>query len=496
MKVKKIAFVFLIIFTMNFIISCSSVHSTQSKSPIMNQKVAFSKQGIGDYLEKRISAGLGVSMALSISHQGDEFRTFAGKRNTDEKPDHQTLYEIGSHTKVFLGVLLGEMIVRGEISLDEKVKDLIPEGASLPPGSENMTVLHLATHTSGLPKDLDRYDPAIEEQSQISLKDRIRPHIAGVYEYLSQLRLLHIPGEEFLYSNLGTFLLGNILERKAGMKFEKLVKERIFDKLGLKRTFFYSKDLDKDSNLAFPHSSDLQKMDFYVDMLTKALKTEKDFDGNFDILNYFGGIISTVEDMEKWIQANQHPSTETSLGKGMILSHKKYFSSDIKDMGLCWQYTKVLGQEALQHGGDTHGSKSRIGFIPETDTRWVLLSNSNNEVGDIPLHTLDPESHRLVDIEVPSDAIPFDQRVLEGVPGIYLYSNKPYFKLTVKEHRIQIEDVLEKKGVIRDLFQLKDGFLYVTVDSHKMRFQKDESDQIVGLEYIVGEGKSVILPKQ
>jgi CubicO group peptidase (beta-lactamase class C family) len=122
-------------------------------------------------------------------------------------PDVDTLFEIGSVGKVFTVLLLADMVQRGEAELEEPVRRLLPALVSVPRfANSDITLLQLATHTSGLPRMPDNFRP----------RDPANPYadytIEQMYDFLSSYRLLRMPGAEYEYSNLGAGLLGHALE--------------------------------------------------------------------------------------------------------------------------------------------------------------------------------------------------------------------------------------------------------------------------------------------
>jgi CubicO group peptidase (beta-lactamase class C family) len=134
---------------------------------------------------------------------------------TDRYVDGDTLFAIGSITKVFTALLLQDMVERGEMRLDDPVQKYLPESVRMPTfRGRQITLLHLATHTSALPRD----------------------YSGNLYSFLSNCKLQRAPGTQKEYSNLGVGLLGHLIARKAGMDYESLVLERICRPLGMNDT--------------------------------------------------------------------------------------------------------------------------------------------------------------------------------------------------------------------------------------------------------------------
>ena len=134
--------------------------------------------------------------------------------------DGNTVFPIASITKVFTRLLLLDMVQRGEMKLDDPVQKYLPASVQMPTRSgKEITLLHLATHTSGLPRDW---------------KGDCSPE--GLYRFLSSYKLPRDPGAKYDYSNLGACLLGQAIELTAGKPYEELLAERLCRPLGMNHT--------------------------------------------------------------------------------------------------------------------------------------------------------------------------------------------------------------------------------------------------------------------
>src|SRR5207249_49540 len=123
------------------------------------------------------------------------------------------------------------MVQRGEVCLDQPVGELLPASVKVPSkDGVAITLLHLTTQTSALPRMPDNFDPA----------DGANPYAdytpEKLYQCLATIELSRKPGEKYDYSNLGVGLLGHALSLKAGRSYESLLIERIFRPLGMKET--------------------------------------------------------------------------------------------------------------------------------------------------------------------------------------------------------------------------------------------------------------------
>lgn len=180
---------------------------------------------VGGGRVQAVSAGLVQATGPVTAHAG----VLAPDRATP--PDDQTVYDIGSITKVFTGLLLAEAVTRGELTLDTPLATLLPPDVELPDRAGNrITVRMLATHTSGL--------PAIP--AEIPPDNYTNPYAnygeSDLWATLRRVKLDFEPGTKASYSNLAVGLLGTLLARRAGMSYPELLAARITGPLGMKDT--------------------------------------------------------------------------------------------------------------------------------------------------------------------------------------------------------------------------------------------------------------------
>jgi len=123
-----------------------------------------------------------------------------------------TIFEIGSVTKVFTSLLLADAVARGEVALDDPVSKFLPANVKVPErGGKKITLLDLATHTSGLPSTPNNLVP--KDPSNLYADYTV----GQLYDFLSSYTLPRDIGSQYEYSNLGVGLLGIALARRVGM---------------------------------------------------------------------------------------------------------------------------------------------------------------------------------------------------------------------------------------------------------------------------------------
>jgi len=289
-------------------------------------------------------------------------------KDGDSVPDANTVFEIGSVTKVFTSLLLAGMVERGEVRLDTPVADLLPKTVKVPSlNGRQITLLDLSMQSSGLPRLPTNLRPA----------DPANPYAdysaAKLYEFLSGYTLPRDPGEKYEYSNLGAGLLGHALALKAGMSYEELVRKRILEPLGMHDTSITLRD-DQKKRLAPGYNA--------------ALNPAKNWD--FDALAGCGALRSTANDMLRFLAANLE-LTDTPLKAAMrrMRSVRKPTGTPGLDIAMAWHIFTKFGGEIVWHNGGTAGYRSFIGFDPAAKKGVVVLCNTFVDNDDLGLHVLD-----------------------------------------------------------------------------------------------------------
>ncbi len=176
------------------------------------------------YLEARVADGAFPGAVLVVGHQGAVAYVTAVGRYGDEdlRPvTDTTVYDLASLTKV-IGLTTATMLLvsEGSLELDRPVIDYLPEFDG--PGRDKVLVRHLLTHTSGLPAWVPLY-----EESDTP---------AAAIERVLTAPLEAVPGEQYVYSDLGAITLTQIVERQARVPLDEFLKQRVFEPLSMSRT--------------------------------------------------------------------------------------------------------------------------------------------------------------------------------------------------------------------------------------------------------------------
>ena len=327
--------------------------------------------------------------------------------NDPRKVDGNTVYEIGSITKGFTGLLLADMVASGEVGLDDPLAKYMPEGVTVPErAGKSITLADLATHHSSLPSLPDDLEPP----------DTLNPYAAytteQLYRFLSRYQLPRDIGADFEYSNTGFGLLGHALARRAGVDYETLVTQRITNPLGMSSTAItLSPELA--GRMATGHNGDLQPVpnwDLPAIAAAGALRSSAN-----DLLNLLAMAVST----------EKSPLSDAVAAASV----KRKPVNDGTQVGLAWMITESSSGDIVWHSGGTGGFVSFFGFHPASRTGVVVLSNSDADVNDIGMHLLNRDIPLSEPKPKPVEAV-IDPKLLDGYVGRYQLAPKMVFDIT------------------------------------------------------------------
>jgi D-alanyl-D-alanine-carboxypeptidase/D-alanyl-D-alanine-endopeptidase len=415
-------------------------------------------------LENRIvTAKKAVGIAVGIIDEKGQRVIGAGKLSDahPQPPDGDTVFEIGSITKTFTAILLADMVLRGEVKLDDPASKYLPEAVTLPAyNGRVITLLDLTTQTSALPRLPTNMKPADPENPYADYS------VDQLYTFLSSLTLTRAPGEKYEYSNLGVGLLGHILSRRAGKTYEELVTERILKPLKMTRTSITL--------------SAAQKANF-APGYDPALAPSKNWD--LPTLAGAGALRSTVNDMLKFLSANMG-LTDTPLRKAMAMTHavQKPTGTPDLDIGMGWHIFNKYNVPVIWHNGGTGGYRSWAGFAESKKSAVVVLCNTSFGVDDLALHFL-VSDYPAPMLDAPAAELTVSRSVLTKLVGEYPFT--PAFVLTITEEDGKL--YAQATGQPRfQLFAKSETEFFLKVVEASVTFEKDDSGTVTGLVFHQG----------
>ncbi|HZV36486.1 MAG TPA: serine hydrolase [Verrucomicrobiae bacterium] len=408
---------------------------------LLHDRIEIAKQGVG------IVVGI-------VDEKGPRIIAY-GKTDKDGKEvGGDTLFEIGSVTKVFTSLVLADMVEHNELKLDDPISKFLPASVKVPSrNGREITLVDLATHTSGLPRLPGNLEP----------RDANNPYadytVQQMYDFLSSYKLPRDIGSKYEYSNFGDGLLGHLLELKSGTNYEALIKARICEPLEMRDTCI---TLSPEQRARFARGHGL-----------KGEPAE-----NFDLpaLAGAGALRSTANDMLKFLAANIG-LTKSSLEPAMELARTprhKAGSPDVR-IGLGWHIISKYDEKLVWHNGATGGYHAFAGFDRKLQRGVVVLANSVNSIDDIGFHLLEAK-YPLANIEPPSNhvAIQLDEKLLDHYAGHYQLAPDAIF--TVRRHGNHLEAQLTGQPFLEIFPETHNRFFYKDVDA-QITFHEAEGDE-------------------
>jgi D-alanyl-D-alanine-carboxypeptidase/D-alanyl-D-alanine-endopeptidase len=279
--------------------------------------------------------------------------------------DGDTVFEIGSITKVFTALLLADMVLRGEVAFSDPVAKWLPPHIRVPArNGRDMTLLDLASHTSGLPRMPSNFKPADPSNPYVDYRAE------QLYQFLSSYELPRDIGSQVEYSNVGFGLLAHALALRAGLDYESLVRTRVLDPLGMRLTGV-SLSPEMRARLAPGHNGKLERV------------------GNWDlaVLAGAGALRSTANDMLTFLEATL--GTIKSLLRAAMTTMLQLPDAKGRKSPIGWMVVTLDGvfspdaHHIVWMGGGTAGYRAFLGFDAKARAGVVVLANVCNISGNL-----------------------------------------------------------------------------------------------------------------
>ena len=406
-------------------------------------------------LANRVDRGhtVGIEVGL-VTAEGRAFATYGALAKGGPTPGKDTVFEIGSITKVFTALLLADMIERGEVALDDPISKYLPSSVTVP--SKNgraITLADLTTHTSGLPR----------LPSNLGVTSLDNPYAVydatKLYAFLSSYQLTRYPGVQWEYSNLGGGLLGHVLARRAGTSYEQLVKTRILDPLGMANTSI-TLTSNQRQRLATAHDESLAPVSLW----------------DFDALAGAGALRSTADDLLTFAAANAgliDTPLKTAMERMRALRRPGAAPGVQQAMG--WITLRPAGSEIFLHDGGTHGFRSAIAVDPAR--RRAAVAWANTPLDDLTAHLLEPQSP-LKMLDPVRIAISLQDEILASYVGAYQFA--PTVSLEITRDGARMFAQLTGQSRLEIFAEKKDEF-FLRIVPAQISFARDDAGKVVAL---------------
>jgi serine-type D-Ala-D-Ala carboxypeptidase/endopeptidase len=269
-----------------------------------------------------------------------------------------SIFEIGSITKTFTGLVLAQLVAQGKVRLDEPVRELLPPGTVARPQGAEITLLDLVTQHSGLPRLPNNLAPADPDNPYSDYR------ALNLYQFLAAHGVEKPADAPFLYSNLGVGLLGQALANRAGTSYAKLVSDEVTVPLQLADTTV-SLTAGQQARFIQGHTFDNRSAHPW----------------DLDALAGAGALHSTAADMLSYLEANLHPESLATSGSGaartlaaaLTQSHQLRADAGGNRIAFAWLYNPQT--KDYWHNGATGGYSGFAFFNLQGNYAGVVLMN-------------------------------------------------------------------------------------------------------------------------
>jgi len=430
-----------------------AVHGSAVSQATLQERV---DPQVKPYIDSDIVDGL----AVGIVYEGRTHVFGYGTVGGGAAPDGNTVYEIGSVTKVFTGILLADAVVRGRVGLDQPVQGLLPDGVTMPERDDvPVQLVHLSTHVSGLPRMPSNFNPADANNPYADYTSAL------LYEFLSNHRMRRAPGVRYEYSNLAVALLGQVLALEAGTSYEQLLRERLTGPLGMKDTAI-QRTPAMQKRLAPGHFADgTPSSNWDLDVFAPA-----------------GAIKSTANDMVRFIQAQLDPP-DGKTGRAIEMAYAvQQQPIDGGGFAICLGWHVARDGRTRWHNGETGGYHSEVLVNRVLGVGVVVLSSTASGEVDVLAESL---IRMLAGANVPprvfteAETVDVPLQVMERYVGRYQLMPGMEFTVTVENGNLMVG--LTGQSAFRVFPRSETEWFYKVVEA-TITFKVDESGRCTELE--------------
>ena len=273
--------------------------------------------------------------------------------NVPMKPEN--VFQLASISKQFTSVAVLMLMEQGKLSLQDPLSKFI---ADYPRGNE-ITLHHLLNHTSGI--------VSFNTLPDFGTKIRIDVTPEEMINSFKNLPLEFNPGEKYSYNNSGYFLLGYVIEKTSGMTYEDFIKKNIFEKLGMKNSYY----------------SNAYKI------IPNRVNGYLYYEGNYENPEYIsttipyaaGSLMSTIDDMFLWSKAIHNNLLISEKSKRMAFTNHTLTNGKHSNYGYGWRIDEIEDIKTIEHAGGGFGFTTSGIYIPERNTYLIVLTNLDDGVG-------------------------------------------------------------------------------------------------------------------
>jgi len=271
--------------------------------------------------------------------------------NVPMKPEH--VLELASITKQFTGVAILMLMEQGKLRLQDPLSKYI---ADYPKGDQ-ITIHHLLIHTSGI-----KSYTSMENFMRFARTDMTPLELINLFKHEP---MDFEPGERYAYNNSAYILLGYIIEEASGMSYEDFIQKNIFDRLGMKNSYYgsRSKIIPNRASGYQPFGESFQNAEYLSMTLPYAA----------------GSLMSTVDDMLLWHKAIHHNTLISEKSKQLAFTNYTLNNGKHINYGYGWGVDELAGVPTIEHTGGIFGFTTSGIYVPEKNIYAIVLTNDNGK---------------------------------------------------------------------------------------------------------------------
>ncbi|GLQ99805.1 serine hydrolase domain-containing protein [Dyella mobilis] len=329
---------------------------TPSDNPLHSALDRAVDQAANQYFRNRCHVG--VSIAVVEAGHSHYYDYGSASRDKAALATPQSIYEIASVTKTFTATLAAQAIIDGRMSLDGDFRNDLPgDYGNLAANGRPITLRTLATHYSGMPRDIPDTDALFANKNAPDFNARMVALNQGFgreqfLKALHQTRLRSAPGEKQAYSNAGFLVIGLGLEKVYGMPFDPLLRQYITQPLDMTSTGF-TLNRSEQSRLVTGYDHYGRIAPYHPDNAGAAW-----------------GLYSSTEDLARYVRW-QLDGNDPAIR----LSHQVLMGNTNDGHAMAWSLGNDHGQPIIWHSGGSFGMSSQVVLYPKQHEGFALLAN-------------------------------------------------------------------------------------------------------------------------
>lgn len=369
---------------------------------------------LGARVSQRLSGDrTGACMAVAVIGPDRISRAYSCANAADRgRIGADSAFEIGSVSKTMTAALLAGLIQQGKGTLDDPLSAWLPAGTPVPQYQGQPILLrHVLTHTSGLPALPSRLGAANPDDPYARLDE------AALLASLGDVVLDAPPGSRFVYSNFASMLLSDAVARRAGVELDVLLRERLFQPLGMAHAHLGAPPAGIRAAIGHtPNGKAAPAWQFATNLAG------------------VGGVRATLDDMVRYVQG-QLGQVNSPVTAALRLSQTRLLAQP--PMAMNWMLARLGDRVIHLHEGGTGGFSAWLAFdvtrnqgvVVLSDTSWTTLGGLSN----LGMHLLDASRP----LDAPRRDIPADPALLDALAGEYQLPGG--LRMTVRRHGDALE---------------------------------------------------------